>query len=54
MRVPPNNVAISQKFANDVRANKARCASNLPVDRSVRAHTIEVENEGEMVHIREW
>ena len=45
MHVPPNSVTVSQKFVDDMRANKARDTSNLPVKRPVRAHTLEVENE---------
>ena len=33
--VPPNSITFSQKLANDVRTNKARSTSNLPVDKPV-------------------
>ena len=35
IHVPPNSIAFSQKFANDVRTNKARGTSNLPVGKLV-------------------
>src|ERR1700761_5372201 len=31
IHVPPNSITFSQKFANDVRTNKARGTSNLAV-----------------------
>src|ERR1700761_5602748 len=33
--VPPNSITFSQKFANDVRTNKARSTSNLSVGKLV-------------------
>ena len=37
MHEPPNSITFSQKFANDVRANKTRSTSNLQIDKPVRA-----------------
>lgn len=39
MRVPPNSITFSQEFADDVRANKARGTSNLPVDVRTPRHS---------------
>ena len=36
MHEPPNSITFSQKFANDVRANKTRSTSNLQIDKPVR------------------
>ena len=40
MDVPPNSIALSQKFADDVRTNKARGTSNLPTGKPVRTHDL--------------
>ena len=36
MHEPPNSITFSQKFADDVRANKTRSTSNLQIHRPVR------------------
>ena len=38
MRIPSNSVTFSQKFADNMRTNKARGTGNLPVDKPVRTH----------------
>ena len=47
MRVPPNGVTFSQKFADNVRTNKTRDASNLPVDVPIRHFTTQNRKRGE-------
>ena len=39
MHEPTNNITFSQKFINDVRANKTRSASDLQIDKPVRTPT---------------
>ena len=36
MHEPPNSITLSQKFVNDVRANKTRSTSDLQIDKPFR------------------
>ena len=36
MHEPPNSITFSQKFADDVRANKTRGTSDLQINKPVR------------------